>query len=255
MGLEADLQSCAGIVQKADPDRFAAVMAAPVALRDRLFPLHAFAVEVARAPWVTQEAMIAEMRLQWWRDALAEIAAGGPVRRHEVVTPLASVLTPEMARALDGAIEVRRWDIYREPFEDAAHLRDYLHQTGGVFYRVVAQTIGGNAAGAEEIGFAVAVANWLRAVPELERRGRVPLLDGRAEGVRALAEQGLDALKQGRRAGPDALTRKALLPGWQAEVLLRHAVSQPGRVAEGSLGQSEGRKKASLLWKALSGWI
>ena len=35
-------------------------MAAPVAARRVLFPLYAFNVEVARAPWVTQEAMIAE---------------------------------------------------------------------------------------------------------------------------------------------------------------------------------------------------
>ena len=58
--------ACAAIVQRADPDRFLAVMAAPVAVRARLFPLFAVNVEVARAPWVTQEPLIAQMRLQWW---------------------------------------------------------------------------------------------------------------------------------------------------------------------------------------------
>ena len=51
-------------------------MAAPVEARRVLFPLYAFNVEVARAPWVTSEPMIGEMRLQWWRDALEEIARG-----------------------------------------------------------------------------------------------------------------------------------------------------------------------------------
>lgn len=66
------IAACAALVARGDPDRFAAIMAAPPAARARLFPLYAFNLEVARAPWVTKEPMIAEMRLQWWRDVLAE---------------------------------------------------------------------------------------------------------------------------------------------------------------------------------------
>ncbi|MEC7961867.1 MAG: squalene/phytoene synthase family protein, partial [Pseudomonadota bacterium] len=81
-----DFQACADLVQRADPDRFLATMAAPPAARDLLFALYAANVEIARAPWLTQEEMIAEMRLQWWRDAFGEIGKKGVVRRHEVVT-------------------------------------------------------------------------------------------------------------------------------------------------------------------------
>ena len=76
MGFEA----CAGIVERGDPERFLAIMAGPVAARRILFPIIALNIEVSRAPWVTQEAMIAEMRLQWWRDALEEVAEGKEVR-------------------------------------------------------------------------------------------------------------------------------------------------------------------------------
>ena len=104
-GFSDDLTACAALVQSADPDRFMATMAAPVAARRVLFPIFALNIEIARAPWVTQETMIAEMRLQWWRDALAEIAAGGPVRRHEVITPLADVLRPELSAQADDPRE------------------------------------------------------------------------------------------------------------------------------------------------------
>lgn len=87
MNFDADTIGCAGIVERGDPDRFRAAMAAPPKARAVLFPLYAFNVEVSRAPWASQEPMIAEMRLQWWRDALDEIATGKPARRHEVVTP------------------------------------------------------------------------------------------------------------------------------------------------------------------------
>ena len=95
-----DVKACAALVQRADPDRFRATMAAPVSARSVLFPVYALNVEVARAPWVTQESMIAEMRLQWWRDALQQIAEGTAVRRHEVVTPLSRVLSPHLAGIL-----------------------------------------------------------------------------------------------------------------------------------------------------------
>ena len=75
--MDDDLNACAALVERGDPVRFRAAMASPMAARRVLFPLYAFNLEVARAPWVTQEPMIARMRLQWWRDALAEIAAGG----------------------------------------------------------------------------------------------------------------------------------------------------------------------------------
>src|SRR5210317_942930 len=107
MTLDADVLACAAIVEKGDPERFAAAMASPVEARRVLFPLYAFNVEVSRAPWVTQEPMIAEMRLQWWRDALEEIAQSRPARRHEVVTPLSRILDPETAQRLDRLVAAR----------------------------------------------------------------------------------------------------------------------------------------------------
>ena len=90
-----DIAACADAVSRGDPSRFRATMAAPAAARAVLFPVYAFNLEVARAPWVTNEPMIAEMRMQWWRDALDEIATGATVRRHMVATPLSRILDAE----------------------------------------------------------------------------------------------------------------------------------------------------------------
>ncbi len=251
-----DLNACAGLVQRGDPDRVLAAMAAPPAARRALFPLFAMNVEVSRAPWVTQEEMIAEMRLQWWRDALEEIAAGGPLRRHEVVTPLGAVMTPQLAGTLDDYIAVRRWDIYRDPFDDAAHFDRYIDQSAGSLLWAATSMLGtAEERVVRDFGFATGLANWLRAVPELEARGRIPLLDGRPEAVRALAERGLDHLSRARAArgaiSPEA--RPALLSGWQTGVILRQARKDPARVAQGALGQSEARKRLTLMARAAAG--
>ena len=233
-----DLNACAGIVERGDPLRFRTAMMAPVAQRGALFALYAFNVEVSRAPWVTQESMIAEMRLQWWRDVLDEIAAGGTVRRHEVASPLAEILSPEQAQMLDELVAARRWDIYRVPFEDEADLTRYIDQTAGHLMWVAAQLLGtADEAPVRRAGYAAGIGAWLRAIPALEDAGRVPLLDGTPDGVVALATEGLSALTQARagRAGIARGCAPALLLATAAEPALLHAQTHPQSVIEDAL--------------------
>jgi 15-cis-phytoene synthase len=255
-GFPDDLTACAALVQRGDPDRFLAAMAAPVAARRVLFPVYAMNVEIARAPWVTQEAMIAEMRLQWWRDALAEIATGGPVRRHEVVTPLAGVLSPDLAAQADEMIVVRRWDIYRDPFEDKVHFIRYIDQTAGTLTWLAAASLGrAEEAVVRDFAFASGLAGWFRAIPELEAQRRIPLLDGTPEGIKALAQEGLSRLAcaRARRKAIDSNAGAALLSGWQAQTILKQVAANPSRVADGRLGTSEARKRLGLMWQAATG--
>ncbi|MEM7719594.1 MAG: squalene/phytoene synthase family protein [Pseudomonadota bacterium] len=250
------LQACADIVAKGDPDRFRAALAAPVEARKVLFPLYAFNVEVARAPWVGSEPMIGEMRLQWWRDALEEIADGKQVRKHEVTVPLAAILDLQAANLLDQGVAARRWDLYNEPFEDDRHLQRYLEHTGGQLMWVAARALGAPPDTEDLIrqyATAAALARFLMAVPELEARGRIPLLDGTANGIRALAIEALDRMPRThtlRRVLPKP-ARGALLEAWQAAAILEQAHRSPQRVASGTLGLSEFRKRLSLLLESL----
>ena len=249
------LQACADIVRKGDPDRFMAAMAAPVEARRVLFPLYAFNVEVARAPWVVSEPMIGEMRLQWWRDALDEIAGPGQVRQHEVATPLGEVLDAKAARALDGLVAARRWDLYRDPFEDEAHFDLYVRSASALTW-AAARLLGakdGAAAQVKALGQAAALARFLQAVPDLEARGCVPLVDGRPDAVRKLAERALAALPDSSalRAALPGAARGAVLEGWLARPVLTQVFRDPLAVAEGRLGVSEFRKRVSLFWASL----
>ena len=251
-----DLNACAALVQKGDPDRFRFAMAAPVSARAVLFPLYAFNVEVARAPWVTKEPMIAEMRLQWWRDALGEIADRGIVRRHEVVTPLAQVLTPELANDLDRLVAARRWDIYRDPFEDAAHFTQYLEETAGHLSYATAQALGDVPRDvAIDAGYAMGLASYFAAIPELETQGRKPLVDGRPEAIKALAADGLARLGRARaqRDAVSANARPAFLGTRKAEKVLKLVQKSPALVAEGAIGVPGLSETAMLSWSSFSG--
>lgn len=249
------LDACAAIVKRGDPDRFAAVMAAPVAARARLWPLYAFNLEVARAPWVTREPMIAEMRLQWWRDVVTEARP----RAHEVAGPLQGLIRAAglPVEVLDRLIAARRWDVYSDAFQDKAGFDAYLEDTGAGLMWLAARALGAPDQAEGQVrafGWATGLANFLRAVPELEARGRLPLVDGRRDAVRALAEDGLRCLavaRDGRHlVGAGA---PALLAGWQTKALLGQVQRDPMAVAEGRMGLSEFARRGRLVWAAATG--
>ncbi|WP_099826533.1 squalene/phytoene synthase family protein [Oceaniglobus indicus] len=244
------VDACADLVRRGDPDRFLATMATPPAARAVLFPLYAFNVEVSRAPWLTAEPLIAEMRLQWWRDALDEIATGGIVRRHDVVVPLAGVIDAKDAADLDRLITARKWDIERDPFAGLEDLERYLSDTGGTLMAVATRALGGaDTDRAATIGTVGATANYLMAVPALIAEGRQPLVGDAQNCIRTLAERQLDRVKQhaGARNKASAALRRAWLSAWRARAILRRAAEDPDAVLEGRLAGSEFRRRTSLL--------
>lgn len=247
-------QACAELVRRADPERFAALMAAPAPDRPALAVLYAFNAELARAPWASAEPMLAEMRLQWWRDAITAEAAG-PATPHEVATPLGRLIRTKVLplAALDGMAAARLWDIYREPHADEAALWAYLDATGGTLMWLAARALGADPtqeAAARAAGQASALANYLRAVPQLESLGRIPLVDGRPAAVAALARDGLALLDAARGQG---LPKGALLAAHLARPLLYLAAREPGRVAAGALVLPEFTRRRRLLWQGVTG--
>ena len=213
------VDACAALVARGDPDRFLAVMAAPVAVRARLLPLYAFNLEVARAPWVTAEPLIAEMRLQWWRD----VVAGGEARAHEVAGPLHGVIRAAglPVDVMDRLIEARRWDIGREAFAGQAAMDGYLEDTAGglMWLACVAAGSSGGEQAARDIGWAAGLAAFLRAAPDLAARGRVPLVDDDPGAIRAKVRYSGGSLSAVMEmlTGSDSLTalpRRANQPGF-----------------------------------------
>ncbi len=252
------VQACADLVARGDPDRFRATMAAPLAARRVLFPLYAFNIEVSRAPWVTAEPVIAEMRLQFWRDVIEDLAMGRPPRAHEVVAPLAAAIPAGLVGGLDALVAARRWDIYSDPFEDRAAFDAYLADTAGTLVTVAARALGAGP-GAEPVlrdaGWAFGLAAFLRAIPALEAAGRVPLVEGRPQAVRDLARDGLARLARARdaRALVPRSAAPALFAGWRAEGVLRAARDSPERVIEGKLDGSEFAARLGLMRVAVTG--
>ena len=106
-----------------------------------------------------------------------------------------------------------------------------------------------NEAAIRDIAYASGVANWLRAIPELEAQNRIPLLDGRPEAISELASKALNRLSSVKTKNP------ATWSAWQTRALLKRAQSAPAVVAQGALQLSEFRRRGGLLMTSLTGRI
>jgi Squalene/phytoene synthase len=97
-------------VRRADRDRFLGALFAPEPARSDLLAILAFDHELARTRSVTREPMLARIRLEWWREAVAEAAGTGKPRAQPLVESLSETvrrrgLAPERLLALIDARE------------------------------------------------------------------------------------------------------------------------------------------------------
>ncbi|MCL1629323.1 squalene/phytoene synthase family protein [Roseibaca sp. V10] len=244
-------------VAASDPDRFAASLTASPQERRKLWVLYAFNLEIARAPYLTQEPMIAQMRLQFWTDVLDDISTGKPPRAHEVADPLAALwrdhaLPVELGHQM---IAARHWHIDRAPFADINAWLAHIDQSAGNLMWLAARVLGAQdsaEAATRAMGRASGIAQWLQAVPALQAANRAPIPTG--TDTTQMARAGQEALAQARSARRTVpkTAAPALLAGFQAGPILQQAVQDPARVAKGALGTSEFRRRGTLLLRGLS---
>jgi phytoene synthase len=123
------------LVRRVDEDRWLASRFAPVPARAKLIALYAVNYEIARTGEVVREAALGDIRLHWWREALAEIAGGAAPREHPALQALAGAF-PQAAGELQALAEARRADLEAAPFQTWADVESYLDATAGAVMRL-----------------------------------------------------------------------------------------------------------------------
>jgi phytoene/squalene synthetase len=270
-GARMTIAACADLVKRGDPDRFRTAMLAEGNGRAALLVLYAFNLEVARAPWIASEPMIAEMRIQWWADAIAEIFEGRPVRRHEVVSPLAEVIGKhDLPRApFDALTTARRFDAWQEPHENRSAFESYIADTSTSLMQLSVKVLGDVPEDvSRDLGFAQGVAGVFRALPVLYASGRnpIPVTGGMdktlivqgempaplAHTIREIATDAKKRLQAARTKKDVPISAfPALIAAWQTGATLSQAMEAPETLLSYP-EQSEFRKRTSLMLRSLT---
>jgi phytoene/squalene synthetase len=155
------------VLRAGDHDRFVQVLLARSADRPPLLALFLFNLELARIPDAVREPMAGLIRLQWWRDALADPANGSA---HPVLATLAeSGLRDRIDPArLEALVDARARELDAAPIGRVAELEAYAERTAGALNAAAASVIGAPPAvveRAERVGTAYGMLGILRALP------------------------------------------------------------------------------------------
>jgi phytoene synthase len=165
-----------------EPDRYLAALLAPPAARPHLLALAAFSSELARVPsFVTREPAMGQIRLQWWRDALA--AADADARTGNPIADAMRAATHRFdlpASLLLDVIDAREVDLAGQALPDDAALATHLWKSEGALFALAAGILrrdpGADVqAAAAACGQAYGLARLLLGLPHALAHGRLPL--------------------------------------------------------------------------------
>lgn len=268
-------------LRQGDPDRYLSVLYAPADKRDALCVLYRFNAEIAGIRDRIHEPLPGEIRLQWWRDALAGGAQG--TAGH----PLASALWEVIAThrlpldAFDRYLEARIFDLYEDPMPSRTDLEGYCGETASALIQLAGlvlapETAPAFAPAAGHAGCAQGIAGLLRLLPLHRARGQcyVPadilaaagtnrddFLAGRdragtERAVAAMVALGRDhaaRFETEARGMPSAL-RPAFLPAALAPAYLGRVTALGFKASTQPADISALRRHWTLLRRAMRGW-
>lgn len=191
MSSAGELSYCGAQVRRFDRERFLTLLYAPPAAREALFALYAFNIEIARTREVVSEAILGQMRLQWWRDSIGELYDGVP-KAHEVLKPLGEAVQRHgLSRAhFERLLSAREADLEEGAPPDLAALELYAAGTAAPLIKLSLEVLdvrddAAADAAAEKVGTAWALTGLIRAVPFHARQRRVFLPTAVVEEVAA----------------------------------------------------------------------
>jgi len=270
-----------GALRRSDPDRYLSTLYAPQPVRGDLETLYRFNAEIAAIRDRIREPLPGEVRIQWWRDALAggEAAAGG--------YPLAEALLAVIERhslpldAFDRYLDARIFDLYDDPMPTRSDLEGYCGETASALIQLAAMMLEPEAApafaaAAGHAGCAQAIAGLVRLLPLHRARGQcyvpadilaaagasrddiVAAGDGEAasRAVGAFVELGREhaARFEAEAKGMPASLRPAFLPAALARPYLERAAAAGPTVLREVADLSVLRRHWTLLRRAVRGW-
>lgn len=221
---------CGRLTREEERDLWLAALFAPERLRPHLHALAAFAHESGGVAARVREPLAGEMRLAWWREALAgarPAEAAGAAVATAVIDTMAKFALP--ASVFEDLLQALTFDVYDDAMESLEALEAYGIATAGALTalraRVLAEGRETGAQGASDaagaglalaravLDFAVGRRRPMLAPRALIERHGVPLADARAGGGGGALRAALAELADAAEARFDeAEARLAALP-------------------------------------------
>lgn len=259
-----------------DRDRYLACLLSPADKRHPLAALYAFYAEIARVRDVIHEPLPGEIRLQWWRDMLANERSTG--EGHPVAEALLDCIRKHRlpVAVLQDMIDARIFDLYDDPMEDRSAFEGYAGETASALIQLASLILdpanaANSADAAGHAGVAQTIAGLLLLLPTHRRRGQVyfpaellratgldreAFIEGRDEeaigrAIRAFCGLGRDHLAKARSTivSISAQNFAAFIPVALVEPIFDQAERAGGRILKRPIQPPQWRRQW-WMWRA-----
>lgn len=174
------LSFCGQYIRKSDPDHFFCALFMPSDLREQYFRLLAFYTEITRAvtlssSWDVAGPMAGYIRLQWWRDLLAN----KPDRDHEIAPYIKDSLERNLFSAEDLLKIISAREEELEGIKNWDHWDSIMVRSVGQIQRILANLFKIRELPLVEAVIAAGIASETvhisKNLPNIFRKGRCPL--------------------------------------------------------------------------------
>jgi len=134
---------CEALVRAADKDRFLSALFAPAGQRGALHALYAFNIELARIPELVNEPLAGQVRLQWWREAVAG-ERPGEARAHPVASAFLGVIDRYdlPLGPINEMVDARQLELDSELIGSLDQIEEYARQTSSNVIALAARILG-----------------------------------------------------------------------------------------------------------------
>ena len=227
-----------------DYDRYLAALLAPAGARDGFMALAAFHGEIARISLTVREPGVGDIRLQWWREALATpaaIATGNPVA--DAMRDVVSAHALPVDKLL-GMINAYGLELEAGALTTGAAVDAHAAATQGAMFLLAAQIVGCANTATHPLLHAAGQAEGrvqvLRALPALVAKGRNPFGDADVAAlVPPLLRQAKAELARARQLATAA-------PATILSAILPLALLEPYLAALEDLGSHVAERRADI---------
>ncbi len=178
MRLEEAYSNCLDTVRRDDRDRYLLCVLAPATHRPALFAIHAFNVAISRIPETVSEPILGQIRLQWWREAIAAIYGEGTPPAHPIIAALTDVIARHhlSQESFERTLCARERDIEDWRPATLSELEGYAMETAGEILALCMTVLGEKDEAALALGrtagTAFGLAGMLRAIAYQAHRRR-----------------------------------------------------------------------------------
>lgn len=232
MRLEESYSHCLETVRRDDRDRYLLCVLAPIRYRPALWAIHAFNVAIARIPETVSEPILGQIRLQWWRDAIAAIYVDGTPPAHPIIDALRDVISRHRLslQSFERILDARERDLEDWRPATIQDLERYAQDTAGEILALSMAVLGEADEQALTIGrtagTAFALVGMLRSLAFQAHRRRF-LIPQELVDRDGISLRDVFAFKQPNAA----LNLSVAAIANKAEILITDAIKQAGQVS------------------------